>query len=720
MQRTLPKIIPPVRLLPVILIPFALSIACGLFSGTPLDKQIPPSGTSSPQTHDTDTSFPSAAPPAASPTPVPPLLPAPLLFLSDRSGTWQIWRIEMNGGFAHPITSIPEGVGDFDISPVDGSLAYISANSLYISHPDGSQSRMVVAGEPVGDMDTDHLAKRLSNPRWSPDGTLLAFGQNGINILEINSGTIRSLITNFISDDPFGINNRIYRPAFWSADSNYLAAQVGYYEGVGIVILPAAGGAVIDPQIFNCCDYALSSDPLTFFLVGPQMAYGESGFWRIRWDTGETIRLSQQANDSEPEPSYAHLLLDANNRLHFFYEKPPKVMIAQCDPNDVRNITIREEFDYLPDQALWAPDASLVVISGEQGEPLQVWRENKPLAPLETSGYLLQWGHKTEEDILLAGTPAPTFTPSPTLPPPPATSAIISPENASRLQLLTIIDTKEQTYALDISPDGKMLALGNDNAVHLWSLTPIQRLAKLAPYGNIVSALDFSPDNRFLAVASWDHQVDLWDTITFQKVRSFTGHAASVEDIEFSPDGRLLASTGNDNVLYLWDTSNGTPRQIVALASWGEDVSFSPDGHLLALSIWDEDVNIWDIAGGVPVMTIPSQDDEWVLNLQFSPDGKWLALGNWRYWVTLWDVAANSPHMTLHGHSDNPTGLAFSPNSRLLATAAEDGELRLWDIDNGNLVHTMSGMRLVSFSPDGRLLIAPGQNLYGAAVWFVP
>ncbi|NPV86195.1 MAG: hypothetical protein HPY45_09335 [Anaerolineae bacterium] len=719
MYQMLVKIARPLRSLPVILISVALSVACGLFSGVRPDIQIPPSGTSSPQPHEANTHIPSI-PPAASPTPAPPLLPAPLLFLSDQSGVWQIWRIEMNGGFAHPITSVPEGVGGFDVSPVDGSLAYISANSLYISRPDGSQARMVVAGEPLGDTDTDRLTRRLSNPRWSPDGTLLAFGQNGVNILEVNSGAVRSLITNFMSDDQFGINNRIYKPAFWSANGSYLAAQVVYYEGIGIVILPAAGGAVIDPHIFNCCDYALSSDPLTFFLASPQMAYGESGFWRIRWDTGETVRLSQESNDDEPSPSYAHLLLDTNNRLHFFYEKSPRVMIADCNPSDIHNITIRGELDYLPDQALWAPDASLAVISGEQGEPLQVWRENKPLVPLETSGYLLQWGHTTEEDILLAGTPAPTFTPSPTLPPPPVTSAVISPENASRLQQLTVIDAKEQIYALDISPNGKMLALGNDNAVHLWSLSPVQRLAKLAPYGNIVSALDFSPDSRFLAVASWDHQVDLWDTTSFQKVRSFTGHTASVEDIEFSSDGRLLASTGSDNILYLWDVSNSTPRQITTLAGWGKDISFSPDGRLLALSVWDEDVNIWDVASGVPVITIPSQQDEWVLNLQFSPDGKWLALGDWRHRVTLWDVAANAPYMILSGHSDNPTGLAFSPDGRLLASAAEDGELRLWDVDNGKPVHIMSGTRLVSFSPDGRLLITPGQNLYGAAVYFVP
>jgi hypothetical protein len=45
------------------------------------------------------------------------LLPAPLYFLSMQSGSWQIWRIEMNGGFPRQVTDLPAPVSDFDISP---------------------------------------------------------------------------------------------------------------------------------------------------------------------------------------------------------------------------------------------------------------------------------------------------------------------------------------------------------------------------------------------------------------------------------------------------------------------------------------------------------------------------------------------------------------------------------------------------------------------------
>jgi WD40 repeat protein len=71
-------------------------------------------------------------------------------------------------------------------------------------------------------------------------------------------------------------------------------------------------------------------------------------------------------------------------------------------------------------------------------------------------------------------------------------------------------------WALALSPDGKLLAIGEmnfggDSAVQLWDTEGGQPLGKLVGHTGAVTALTFAPDGRFLASGSWDTTVLLWD-----------------------------------------------------------------------------------------------------------------------------------------------------------------------------------------------------------------
>jgi WD40 repeat protein len=58
--------------------------------------------------------------------------------------------------------------------------------------------------------------------------------------------------------------------------------------------------------------------------------------------------------------------------------------------------------------------------------------------------------------------------------------------------------------------------------------------------------------------------------------------------------------------------------------------------------------------------------------------------------------------------------LAFSLDGRLLATAGDDGVLRLWDLATGTELHHLGGpgdrLTGVAFSPDGRMLAATADD----------
>jgi len=67
------------------------------------------------------------------------------------------------------------------------------------------------------------------------------------------------------------------------------------------------------------------------------------------------------------------------------------------------------------------------------------------------------------------------------------------------------------------------------------------------------------------------------------------------------------------------------------------------------------------------------------LSVAFSPDSRLLASALWDGTILLWDVATGTLQQTLEGHDGSVNSVAFSHNSKLLASASDDETVRLWD-----------------------------------------
>jgi WD40 repeat protein len=99
--------------------------------------------------------------------------------------------------------------------------------------------------------------------------------------------------------------------------------------------------------------------------------------------------------------------------------------------------------------------------------------------------------------------------------------------------------------------------------------------------------------------------------------------------------------------------------------------------------------------------------------LAFSPDSKTLATSSVDSTIKLWDLETKKLKTVLR----NPSALAslaYSPDGQLLATGGYDGAVRIWRVADSSLTRTLNGhagtVWSVAFSPDGERLATSGED----------
>ena len=280
--------------------------------------------------------------------------------------------------------------------------------------------------------------------------------------------------------------------------------------------------------------------------------------------------------------------------------------------------------------------------------------------------------------------------------------------------LHTLAGHSSPVLGVSFAPDGLRLASCSglvegegDASVRLWDTASGAPLALLAGHASAVCGVAFSPDGRRVASVSGaalsraDDTLRLWDAASGECLAVLTGHEGLIGCVEFSPDGRLIATGSVDKTIRLWEAEGGRP--VATLAGHASAVlclAFSPDGAQLAsgsgdpLGLGERVVRLWDVASGQP-LTVLTGHRSAIFALAWSPDGRRLASGSGNLPIPLvqrergdtsirvWDATDGGLLLTLPspgvpGLEAAVWELAFTPDSRRLVSASDDGIVRVW------------------------------------------
>jgi len=295
--------------------------------------------------------------------------------------------------------------------------------------------------------------------------------------------------------------------------------------------------------------------------------------------------------------------------------------------------------------------------------------------------------------------------------------------------------TKSPMQCLTVSHDGAARLFGlRQEAIGSSSDPGNEALKIFRPGGALLTASLSSCGALFLTITA-DGSGQLWCAEFGEPLHELSGGACSGC---FSPDGQLLAGVDMDGNGAIWSAETGEvlwnmPALGTSSRKVGDDdmddeddeisfASFSPSGETV-LTAAGCCVQLWHVSSKQlrPLQTLRGHTGA-VKAADFSPDGKLLLTAAADGTARLWSCSSGACLQVLRGHSRPLSNCEFAPSQQQLLTTSQDGTCRIWQL-RGDLneyfaecLFTLDAehgvVNSAKFSPDGRhVLVAAGCSM---------
>lgn len=233
----------------------------------------------------------------------------------------------------------------------------------------------------------------------------------------------------------------------------------------------------------------------------------------------------------------------------------------------------------------------------------------------------------------------------------------------------TLGDERDAVLAADLSPNQATVAIGGPSKlVNLISLNDESK-QQLKRHTGWVTALQFSPDGKFLATADRNGGLLIWEAGSGAFIQKLDGHPKSITSISWRSDSQFFVSSGEDGALKIWN-----PEQPKAVKSWGAHgggaltAGYRRDGTIFSAGR-DRLVKLWK-ADGKAIRTFKGLGDIVVAAAACDETDRIFA-ADWTGKMLAWNVASEKPIKTLTANPPTIQQRLKRANSNLAKARAQ-------------------------------------------------
>ena len=259
---------------------------------------------------------------------------------------------------------------------------------------------------------------------------------------------------------------------------------------------------------------------------------------------------------------------------------------------------------------------------------------------------------------------------------------------------------KSTANAISYTPDGETVLIGGDAGIFAYSVKELREVWSLHCL-NPITALAVSPDGRLLATGQENGSVTLIDLESQDTIRGGMNEGVaevgvySLAWLDFAELGgdQILAIGYNDGSVLLSqisseNTEGGSHPEVTLIDSLDQQSSgvismaFSPNGRVLATGTRNGSISLWESGAWEWIGFLEGHEAaHGITSLAWSSDGSLLLSGGRDEKLILWDMKTLQPKFTFDDLSSEIVTANIGPTDFQVSAVSTGGDAAVWEID---------------------------------------